>query len=234
MAEENREDRGGLGRDGEAPPECAWSETVRKATETFGNWVRPLAATAAGFGRWLEEKFAQMAEIEKVLLADGLTQAQRKLHAGGRSVIPTQNLATLGQLIAGVAQTNEELMREMWINLLVRELSAESVHPAFVGVLQRFTPQDARRLAEIAEQTESTNQRLMVRRVIQAAQSTVLSNSVTSLLSVPTSRSKPSDLSEAVLLALNLIQIEGKCRYLTEFGKQFIEVISEPTTRTSP
>ncbi len=218
----------------EAIPESAWTELVGTATATFRDLLRPITATTGGLGRWLEQKFANMVEVEKVLVADGLAKAKKKIDASERSIAPKQNLATLGQLVEGVSHANEALTREMWINLLSRDLSAEGVHPEFISILKRISPADAQLLVEVAEKSQAAKQRLMMERLIQSSRAGFMSNSVSSLLFVRiVAGRKPFDLSEAILQSLNLIQIESGSRYLTEFGKKFLEAVSEPANTTA-
>lgn len=228
MPEDKSFDLVGLGRAVEAIPESAWTELVSTATDTFRNLVRPITAITGGFGRWLEQKFDNMVEVEKVLVSDGLAKAIRKIEASSRSVAPTQNLATLGQLVEGVSQANEELTREMWINLLSRDLSAESVHPEFIAILRRLSPADARLLVEIAEKSDAAKHRLAIQRMMQSARSSVMSDSMHSRLFIRMLTRRPFDLSQTILQTLNLIEVEGGVRYLTEFGKRFLEAVSEP------
>src|ERR1051326_7182146 len=104
MSENKSFDLVGLGKAVEAIPEAAWSEMVHAATDTFRSIVRPITALTGGVGEWLEQKFDNLVEVEKVFLADGLAKAKQKLDASSRSVSPSQNLATLGQLVEGVSR----------------------------------------------------------------------------------------------------------------------------------
>jgi hypothetical protein len=95
MPDDKSLDLVGLGRALEAIPDSEWSRVVSTATETFREVVRPITAVTGGTGRWLEQKFQKMVDVEQVLTADALVKVKRKLEVRKRSVSPTQNLSAL-------------------------------------------------------------------------------------------------------------------------------------------
>ena len=63
---------------------------------------------------------------------------------------------------------------------------------------------------------------------MQRASTSVMSDSVHSLSFFRMLNRRPFDLSQTILQTLNLIEVESGVRCLTEFGKRFLEAVSEP------
>jgi len=219
----------GVGRAMEAVPKEAWLEIVRTATGTFKSLIHPITATTGGVGRWIHQKFDNKVEVEKVLLADGLLKAMKRIKAGGRSVNPKPNLSVIAPLIEGVSLANEVETREMWINLLSRELSCGEVHPEFINILKRLSPRDARLLAKVAEQSDAVKQKARVLRFMRPPHNPQSPQNPSEATRRLFSREKKRfDLSETVLISLNLVESENGL-LLTKFGEQFLQAVSEPT-----
>jgi hypothetical protein len=217
----------GLGQAMEAIPDEAWMTLVETATNTFKKLVHPITSVTGGLGRLLEQKFKNMVDMEKVLFADALKKARQKLAADSRSVSPQQNLATLCPLIEGVSQATEELTREMWVNLLARDLSSDEIHPEFIHVLKRLSPADARLLAEVAKTSDNVQSRIRMARLLQSARDGAARSTAPLVLSHMMRGPKSFNLNETVLESLNLIRTEGRSRYLSEFGKSFLKAVGE-------
>lgn len=223
----------GVARAMEAIPKEAWLESVRMATDTFKTLIRPITATTGGVGRWIDQKFDNKVEVEKILLAHGLLEAMKRIERSAGSVNPKPNLAVLAPIIEGVSVANKAETREMWINLLARELSMGEVHPEFVNILNRLSPSDARLLLKFAKDEEGLTKRARQRRAQERAQAArsredVPEGRVPTITVTPLKRvmGKDFDLSETVLESLNLIEtINGPC--LTEIGEKFLEAVGE-------
>lgn len=103
--------------------------------------LAPLSATVWGFERIRDWLFATLT---------------RKL-----SRVPPEQIQTPSRLVAGQVLLNlefvleEELLREMYTNLLAASMdgrSAEKAHPAYVSILQQISSDEARILKYLAEQ----------------------------------------------------------------------------------
>ena len=235
MPEDKSLDIAGVGKALEAIPEPVWMEVVSTATNTFKDLVRPITAITAGVGRWMEQKFTNMVEVEKVLLADAVDRAQKKMRASEREVAPTQNLATLAAIVDGVSTSTDELLREMWVNLLARDLSSDAVHPEFIAILGRLSPSDAQLLADIAEKSEDAKQRASMKRMMDRVLSR--SRSAASPLTLDIIRKlnqRPFDLGETMLLRFGLIEVDAGFRYLTTLGAKFLAAVNEPEPKSPP
>lgn len=235
MPEDKSLDIVGVGKALEAIPEPVWIDVVSTATSTFRDLVRPITAVTAGVGRWMEQKFTNMVEVEKVLLADAVERAQRKMRSTERVVAPAQNLATLAAIVEGAARSTDELLREMWVNLLARDLSADAVHPEFIAILGRLSPGDAQLLVSIAEKSEDAKQRASMNRMMNRVRSSVRSAASPLIQNIIRNlNQRPFDLGETVLIRFGLIEIDAGYRYLTKFGTKFLEAINEPEPKTPP
>jgi hypothetical protein len=73
----------------------------------------------------------------------------------------------LVELLDEVSLANEELTRQMWINLLTTEIVGKSVHPEFINILKRLAPDDAKLLMDIASESEAKKQEASVRRYLR-------------------------------------------------------------------
>ena len=163
-----------------------------------------------------------MVDVEKVLLADGLSKAMRRIEVSARSIIPKPDLAVIAPLIEGVSLANKAETREMWINLLSRELSGQEIHPEFVNVLRRLSPNDARLLLTLAQDADGIQARVREGRSRERAQYQMGKANTT--LHRPLGMA--FDLSEEVLGALNLLE-PFQHRILSEFGERFLEAVGE-------
>lgn len=205
---------------------------MKTATDTFREAIHPITAVTSGIGRWLDQKFDNKVEVEKMLLADGLRRAVEKIEGDSRRIAASQNLATLSELVDGVSTVTEELVREMWVNLLSRELIAESVHPEFIAILKRLSRADANLLIKIAEQSDKVKRWISTSRILKLktaknyASAAVYGQFIGFMGTAP-------DLNEIVLENLNLIEIEEGHKYLTRFGEKFLEAVRDFPTKES-
>ena len=230
MPDDNRVDLAGLGEIAKSIPPESWNDLVRTATGTFRSLIRPLTALSEGIARFIEQKFERMTDIEKVVFADGLDKAQKKIEEGSRTFTGPKNLRTFNQLVENVSQCTESMTREMWINLLARDLCDESVHPEFINILSRLSSEDARLLIEIEENSEKARKTLARTRLINSMRSRSHRPDITStvLARLLATGNKPFDFGQAVLESLGLVQEEAGEVFVTEFGLRFLEAVSEP------
>jgi hypothetical protein len=83
--QKNSLDLVGLGQAAKAIPPEAWNEIVSTVTSTFKELVKPFTAITGGLGGLIEQKFSNMADVQKVLLADGLKKIGASLNWMGKS-----------------------------------------------------------------------------------------------------------------------------------------------------
>ena len=216
----------GLGKAMEAIPDESWNKLVSTATETFEKTIAPITELTSGLGRWIRQKFDNKVEVEKVLLAEGLARAVEKLSTANSALDPNVNIQVCGEIVDKVSTSNEDLVRELWINLLARELGPNNVHPEFVNVLSRMSAQDAKVLVEVAEKSANASINLAMRRAFNRA--------------VPQATGvwqfafrSEFNLSIEVLQTLKLVRVESGQKLLTEFGKHFLTAVSEPESQTA-
>lgn len=242
MPEDNRLDVAGLGEIAKSIPPESWNKLVETATNTFRSLIKPLTALSEGIGGLIEQKFERMTDIEKIVFADGFDKAQKRIHENSQTITGPKNLRTFNQLVENVSQCTESMTREMWINLLARDLSDAAVHPEFINILSRLSGEDARLLIDIEKDSEEAKQTLAGREFRKA----LLPQSQRRDLTAPMlarlfhAGNKPFDLGRAVLESLGLVAQDGGEVFVTEFGMRFLEAVSEPdrieaaTIPTSP
>ena len=217
----------GLGKAMEAIPDEAWVQLVKTATDTFEKALSPITEFTSGLGRWIRQKFDNKVAIEKVLLADGLAKAVERVSESNTTFDPKVNLRVCGDILDNVAATNEQLIRDLWINLLARELTDDSVHPEFVNILSRLSTADANLLLKIAAESQSAQIRIAMSRALNRATQPA-SGIWQSIFR------EEFNLSIEVLLSLNLVRVDSGHKVITKFGERFLESVSEPTTETDP
>jgi hypothetical protein len=137
-----------------APPE-AWVTAVNTASDIVRDVLAPLTSTTAGLGRLIQAKFDGLIEVERVLAADTLRRTNEKILATQATMKPDFNPAVVLPSMEESAWQMEEEMRDLWANLLARELTVGGIHPELPRVLGRLTPEDAMELVEIAQGARS-------------------------------------------------------------------------------
>lgn len=216
---DNSLDLTGLGKAIEAIPDESWNLVFQTTCKTFSDLVSPLTELGSGVGRWLRQRFDSQIEFEKVLFADGLQKASEQIKIAGRQFGSTINLSTADKLVDGVSTCNDPDLRELWINLLSKELCEEDVHPAMIKALDTLSPADAKRLVELRQ---NARQHVFPRmRNVGTLQKRSLMNRFFRYVD------GPRDLSDTVLKSLGLIEEdEMGVKIVTTFGIQFIAAVS--------
>lgn len=226
----------GLGEVAKAIPPAAWQELVQTATSTLKDVMKPLTAITGGIGNLIEQRFTHMAEVQKVLLADGLAKVRDRIEKERTppDVASPPRFSVLVELLDEVSLANEGLTRQMWINLLTEEIAAGGVHPEFVNTLRRLAPEDARLLLNIASKSNANRQKIRVRsylRKITTDDSQIRGRR--EMAWIFATSQKPFNLSQTVLKSLQLIEEKSGVHLLTEFGEAFLGAVGEQTESSS-
>lgn len=132
-----------------APPE-AWRIAVKTASDIVRDVLAPLTSTTAGLGRLIQGKFDSFIELQRVLAADTLRRTNEKIQAGGSAMKPEFNPSVVITCMEESSKQTEPEIRDLWANLLARELTAGGIHPELPRILGRMTAADAKELIKIS------------------------------------------------------------------------------------
>jgi len=212
----------GIGKLASSIPESAWRVLVSTATRVVENLLSPATEFTGGVGRLIRQKFDNMVEVEKVLLADGLEQAVKKARKRGKPISQKVNISSLVKTIEETSRANEPELRELWTSLLSRELTDEKTHPEFASLLSRMTSSEAKALIEVsqiglAERLVASMRRNMAKSYPPPP---------THLAGIFSSFTRRFDFSKDLLVRMNLINNDHGY-FLTDFGKAFLEAVGE-------
>ncbi len=194
-----------------APPE-AWVAAVTTAGGIVKDILAPLTSTTAGLGRLIQTKFDGFIEVQRVLAADTLRRTNEKILAAGTTMKEGFNPAVVIPCLDESSKQVEQEMRDLWANLLARELTGGGIHPEFPRVLARLTSDDANELVKISKSS---------RRWF--------------LKSITRNRGKPAprlfrradpSLSEEVLRAAGLVERDEAGTKLTGLGRAFLNAVA--------
>lgn len=208
----------GLGKLAKAIPPKAWDKLVTTACDTFAQCIAPITATTGGLGRLIQAWFDRLVDAQKVLAAEAMSRATKKLpNTRLRSAVLPSGSVLIAALEAASTEINDSL-RELWANLLAQELVSGCVHPEFVSILKRMSVSDARTLAKIAAEGDRTISRVKANIFLK------------SLVQVGVlDFTEGTTFSHEQLAQLNLVaRFEGLWN-LTETGRAFIEAVSDPS-----
>lgn len=212
----------GFGKLAKAIPQKVWNEIVNTACTTFRDCVAPVTATASGLGRLITAKFDKLADAEKVLVSENFEKANVKIQAAGKQYNRTVKSSVLTGAIEGSANETDEILRELWSNLIAQEIAEGSVHPEFVSILKRMSAEDVHRLVKIAEEDDDKS---------ILARSQKMFNTIGGGIAVTTPlysyREEPADFICEHLAELKLIQQLKGLWILTHTGKAFIVAVSD-------
>jgi hypothetical protein len=131
------------------PPE-SWRRIVKTACSEFEKLIAPITQLTWGVGRLIKAKFDRLTDPEKIVVAQTFAIANEKASASKRERNPEPNAVMLTKIINNAdAQANANL-RDLWSNLLARELTSGSVHPEVADILAQLTVRDVIRLFDLA------------------------------------------------------------------------------------
>jgi hypothetical protein len=85
MSDEDKSlDLTGMGKLAKAIPASSWNKLVKTACDTFTQLLAPITAATTGLGRLIQAKFDGMVDAQKVLAADAVKKATKKVANTGR------------------------------------------------------------------------------------------------------------------------------------------------------
>lgn len=222
MAEDKSLDLIGLGRLAKAIPQAAWKRVVDTACTTFDKVVAPITETTSGIGRLIGAKFDNLIDAEKVIVAKTVQTASDKADQSGKHANAEFNHLILCKIIEHAQAQADASIRELWANLLAREMTDGAVHPELTDVLARLTIKDAMLLLEIANKEKDKASKLF-KSVAE------LTASISILGMTLTVKSSTATFHHIILERLGLVRSTDLGWRLTAFGVAFLEAVTPLT-----
>jgi len=211
----------GAGKLAKAIPQKAWIQAVDTACTVFKDCVAPLTATTSGLGRLIQAKFDKLVDAEKVIVSENFQKISEKVEKSRKPKKGTPKGVVLAGAIEGSACETDEIMRELWTNLMAQEILEGDVHPEFVAILKRMSAADAQRLAQYGQKATGPD----IEKIVKLFARTIKFNVAGIELAFP---EEPTDFITEHLSNLNLIYKISRRWDLTHTGKEFIKAVSDP------
>lgn len=136
----------------------------------------------------------------------------------------TMKVPIVVQAIEHSAVQTDEVLRELWSNLIAQEIVTGAVHPEFPGILAKLSVQEAHVLAEIAEKNHDRRRRYWA---------TFSSARVGGVSFEDIMAGDPETFAHEHLQMLHLIRRKGGRWFLTPFGQAFTTAVSDPSVPSS-
>lgn len=133
----------GIGKLAKSIPESVYEKTTETITSTFEKLIAPITETTSGLGRYIQQKFDNMVEIEKSLFIYSLQNAQKKIIQRGLKITKVSNPKALIKIMENASQETDELLNVLWTNLLYSQLTNQDSHPFFINVLSSLSKNEA-------------------------------------------------------------------------------------------
>ena len=212
----------GAGKLAKAIPAKVWTLVVGTACDTFSSAIAPFTSTTSGIGRLITAKFDRLVEAEKLLASQAMARAAEKVKNSKK--IPSGR-AKANIVIAAIefsATETDEILRELWANLLAQEIVAGTVHPEFPRILSRLSSSDAQVLAQIAESEVDESREL--KRAIKRFGATFSIPGATINALAP---DEAGTFTHEHLANLNLTRRRDGLWALTLTGKAFIQSVTD-------
>jgi hypothetical protein len=135
-----------------ALPKESINEITKVACDTFRKIVYPLTATTKGIGLLIETKFNTLSDAQKILAAEAVKIAAEKVASGRRAKSCSINMKPIifYEALENIDNHVEELQREIWTNVIAREIQTGDVHPEIARILSKLATQDILLLNNIA------------------------------------------------------------------------------------
>jgi hypothetical protein len=218
MSEDKSLDLIGVGRVAKSIPASAWKRIVETACSTFEKLISPITETTSGIGRLVHAKFDRLSDAEKVAVAETTRCASERVETSGLPRNAVFNHLVLCKVLDHAEAQTEPSLRELWSNLLAREMTKGAVHPEIANVLARLTTNDALLLLEIAKEQKDFT-------LLKAV--TLLASNI-SLFGIKfTKTSRKTTLHHVMLERLGLIKnIPDVGWRLTAFGSVFVRTVT--------
>ena len=141
----------GFGKVVKAIPPEVYVQTAAVALETFQKVLSPITATMSGLGRYIDQKFDTMVEIQKataiITVQVAVARAKEKAQRSGQLLRPPASLKAFVKSIEEASNETDVSLHDMWTNLIASQLVDETCHPHFVQILPHFSPAEANSLS---------------------------------------------------------------------------------------
>lgn len=219
----------GAGKIAKSIPDKAWNKLVSTSCEAFENIISPITATTSGMGRLIKAKFDQLLDEEKVLAAEVFKTADDKAKASKKEKKKESNPHILITVINQSTIPTDTNIRELWSNLLAKEISEGGIHPEIANILTRINSDDAIRLIEITDITGVVEE---IERSIDWGISFASFKEAfgyASLIKTNVPKRREDTFSEKLLESLNLIEKRSIGWILTPIGREFIKSVGNPS-----
>jgi Abortive infection alpha len=222
MSDETGLDVIGVGKLAKAIPQKAWVQVVDTACQTFEDAIAPFTATTSGIGRLIGAKFDRLIDAEKVLAAEVMHKATLKIAESKKKLTGKAKASVVVAAIEASSAETDDILRELWSNLLAQEIVGGDVHPEFSRILARLSSDDAKLLAQIAERAENKSVALAgaLRKI--TAQISILGISLEVI-----DPGERGSFTHEHLQHLNLIGRHDGKWVLTLTGRAFIQAVSD-------
>lgn len=213
-------DLAGIGKLARCIPAKSWERLTETACKTFESVIAPITATTGGIGRLIAAKFDRLLEAEKVFAAEAIRNATAKANKSGKAPSGRAKANVIIEVLNATATESDEILRDLWENLLAQEILDGQVHPEFPAILRRLSAQDAQMLSEIAS-TRPSNWVAAISRELVKLVPGGLANVIF--------EAGKKNFSRDHLRRLGVIEVEGGMFSLSILGQEFIKAVSDPT-----
>ena len=132
-----------------AIPDSVYEQTSETINTTFIKLVAPITESTSGLGRYIQQKFDNMVEVEKSLLTYSIQNAQNRAIEKNLKIGHVRSPKNLIKIMEEVSKETESILNTLWTNLLCSELTNGNSHPFFVDVLSRLSVKDAQILQSL-------------------------------------------------------------------------------------
>jgi hypothetical protein len=151
-------DIAGFGKIAKAIPKKVYERSTEVLLTTFQQLTAPITATTSGLGRYLDQKFETMVEVEKAIatytIEKAISRAQARVSHAGKQLCTPSHPKTFIKTIEEASRETDPLLHEMWANLLASQLTDSNCHPHFVEILSHFGPDEAKLLLSLLPKSE--------------------------------------------------------------------------------
>jgi hypothetical protein len=124
-------------------PKEVWGAAV----DVINKLIYPVTAATVGIGKLIEQKFATLNEVQKIIAEQTLKEATDKVRM--RESVDFTKVIVKPQVIYTVLDNtdsqSDDFVRSLWVNITARELSEGSVHPEIARLFSKLKRQRGQR-----------------------------------------------------------------------------------------
>ena len=136
----------GIGKLAKAIPDSVYEQGTETITSTFIKLVAPITETTSGIGRYIQQKFDNMVDIEKSILTYSIQNAQDRAVEKNLKIGHVATPKNLIKIIEEVSKETDPILNTLWTNLLCSELTNQETHPFFIDILSKLSVKEAQLL----------------------------------------------------------------------------------------